>query len=46
VFGGFQWARLVCSIDLLVEDDPLRAWRENLLDMFDGLARAATAGDI
>src|ERR1700726_4568265 len=39
VFGGFQWARLVSPFKLLTEDDPLYAWRENLLDAFDGMAR-------
>ncbi|MBV8926824.1 MAG: glutathione S-transferase family protein [Bradyrhizobium sp.] len=39
VFGGFQWARVVSSFRLLAEDDPIYAWREKLLDAFDGLAR-------
>jgi len=39
VFGGFQWARVVSPFRLLEEDDPLYAWRERLLDAFDGLAR-------
>jgi glutathione S-transferase len=46
VFGGFQWARLVSPLDLLAEDDPLRRWRENLLDLFDGLARSAIPGEM
>jgi glutathione S-transferase len=39
VFGAFQWARVVSPFKLLVEDDPVHAWRERLLDAFDGLAR-------
>jgi glutathione S-transferase len=39
VFGGFQWARVVSPFKLLTEDDPLYAWRERLLDAFDGMAR-------
>jgi hypothetical protein len=39
VFGGFQWARVVSPFKLLTEDDPVHAWRERLLDAFDGMAR-------
>jgi hypothetical protein len=39
VFGAFQWARVVSPFKLLVEDDPVYAWRERLLDAFDGMAR-------
>jgi glutathione S-transferase len=39
VFGQFQWARVVSSFQLLTEDDPVYAWRERLLDAFDGMAR-------
>jgi glutathione S-transferase len=39
VFGGFQWARAVSSFPLLKPDDPVYAWREKLLDAFDGMAR-------
>ncbi|MET3840802.1 glutathione S-transferase family protein [Bradyrhizobium sp. OAE829] len=39
VFGGFQWARVVSPFRLLEEDDPVYAWRERLLDAFDGMAR-------
>jgi glutathione S-transferase len=39
VFGGFQWARVVSPFKLLAEDDPVYAWRERLLDAFDGMAR-------
>jgi glutathione S-transferase len=39
VFGPFQWARVVSPFKLLAEDDPVHAWREKLLDAFDGMAR-------
>jgi glutathione S-transferase len=39
VFGGFQWARVVSPFKLLAGDDPVYAWRERLLDAFDGMAR-------
>lgn len=41
VFGVFQWARTVSSKPLLPPDDPVAAWRDRLLDAFDGLARKA-----
>lgn len=39
VFGGFQWARVVSAFALLKQDDPVYAWRDRLLDAFDGMAR-------
>jgi glutathione S-transferase len=39
VFGVFQWARVVSPFRLLAEADPVHAWREKLLDAFDGMAR-------
>jgi glutathione S-transferase len=39
VFGVFQWARVVSPFKLLIEADPVHAWREKLLDAFDGMAR-------
>lgn len=41
LFGPFQWARAVSPIRLLEPDDPMFAWRERLLDLFDGFARKA-----
>ena len=38
VFSLFQWARCISSVRLLCEDDPMVAWRERLLSLFDGLA--------
>ncbi len=43
VFGAFQWARAISSFELLAADDPVRAWRGRMLDLFDGLARRAPA---
>ena len=39
VFGGFQWARVVSPFALLKPEDPVYAWREKMLDAFDGMAR-------
>ncbi len=39
VFGSFQWARAGSPRPLLAADDPVRDWRERLLDRFGGLAR-------
>jgi glutathione S-transferase len=41
VFGTCQWARSVSPLHLLEPDDPLYAWRERMLDLFDGHARQA-----
>lgn len=44
VFGGFMWARTVSGFELLAEDDPVHAWRERMLGLFGGMARAVPAG--
>jgi glutathione S-transferase len=41
VLGSLQWARCCSSFELLACDDPVAAWRERMLDRFDGLARKA-----
>ncbi|MFE0758361.1 glutathione S-transferase family protein [Inquilinus sp. NPDC058860] len=41
VFGMFMWARCTSPVELLQPDDPVFAWRDRLLDAFDGMARAA-----
>jgi glutathione S-transferase len=46
VFGPFQWARCISPFALLEEGDPVRLWRNRLLDCFDGLARATRAYDV
>jgi len=39
LFGGFMWARSVSRFELLAEDDAVWAWRERMLDLFEGYAR-------
>jgi glutathione S-transferase len=39
VFGCFQFARCISRFPVLLEDDPVWAWRERLLAAFDGFAR-------
>ena len=46
VFGAFQWARVVSPFKLLAEDDPVYAWRERLLDAFDGMARKSPGFEV
>ena len=41
LFGPFMWARAMSPIRLLEPDDPVYAWRERMLDLYDGLARKA-----
>ena len=43
VFGAFQWVRASSDFEVLASDDPVRAWRGHMLDLFDGLARRAPA---
>jgi len=43
VFGSFQWPRCISSFAMLEADDPIAAWRERMLDAFDGLGRRAIA---
>ncbi len=40
-FSVFQWARCTSPLHLLAEDDPVYAWRERMLDLYDGFARSA-----
>ncbi len=46
VFGGFQWARATSPFKLLKTDDLIFAWRERLLDAYDGLARRSPGYEI
>jgi len=39
VFGAFQWARCISDFRILETGDPVAAWRERMLDLFNGLAR-------
>jgi glutathione S-transferase len=43
VLGSFQWPRCISGFALLEADDPIFAWRERMLDAFDGLGRKAMA---
>ncbi|MSP51322.1 MAG: glutathione S-transferase family protein [Alphaproteobacteria bacterium] len=38
VMGGFMWARNTSSLKLLEPNDPVFAWRDRMLDAFDGMA--------
>ena len=46
LFGQFQWARCISPFALLEEGDPVKLWRDRLLDCFEGLARSAVAYDV
>lgn len=41
LFGTLQWPRCVSRFELLEDGDPVAAWRERMLDLFDGLGRKA-----
>ena len=41
--GAFLWARIASPLELLADDDPVRAWRETMLDLYGGLGRNARA---
>jgi len=41
LFGPFIWARTVSRLALLAPDDPVAAWRERMLDLFDAAPRHA-----
>jgi glutathione S-transferase len=43
VFGAFQWARAISDFELLAGDDPVKAWRRRMLDLYGGLARSSPA---
>jgi glutathione S-transferase len=43
VFGAFQWARVCSAFELLEAGDPVAAWRERVLDLHGGVARATPA---
>ena len=46
LFGPFMWARNASPFEVLELDDPITAWCERCLDLFDGLARASKAGSV
>jgi glutathione S-transferase len=41
VFGAYQWARQIGSIDLLEGEKRIAPWFEKMLDLYDGLGRNA-----
>ena len=41
LLSPFLWAYSVSPFKLLAEDDPVYAWRERMLDLFDGMGRKA-----
>lgn len=41
--GAFLWARIASPLNLLQPDDPVHAWHERMLDLFDGMGRQARA---
>ncbi len=43
VFGALQWMRMTCTIPVLAEDGEVADWFNRLLDMYDGMGRAAKA---
>jgi hypothetical protein len=38
-----MWARVVSPLELLAPDDAVHAWRERMLGLFGGMARAVPA---
>jgi glutathione S-transferase len=46
LFGQFQWSRCISPFALLEEGDPVKLWRDRLLDCFEGLAGKAVAYDV
>jgi glutathione S-transferase len=46
LFGAFQWARAVSPTRLLEPDDPVYAWRERVMDLYDGLASKAKGYEV
>jgi glutathione S-transferase len=43
LFSVFQWARITSPQGVLKESDPLYAWRERVMDLYDGFARKTPA---
>jgi glutathione S-transferase len=46
IFGAFAWARAISDFPLLEKDDPVYAWRQRLLELFDGMAGKAVGYDV
>ncbi len=43
LMGAFLWARIGSPQDVLESDDSVNAWRERMLDLYDGMGRKAKA---
>jgi glutathione S-transferase len=43
LLSPLQWARIVSPLPILEADDALAAWRERMLDLYDGLGRKEPA---
>lgn len=43
LLGSLMWPRTISPLELLEKDDVVYAWRERMLDQFDGFARKAPA---
>jgi glutathione S-transferase len=41
LFGTLQWPRCISRFEMLAPDDPVAAWQERALDLYDGLGRSA-----
>ncbi|MBL6945256.1 MAG: glutathione S-transferase N-terminal domain-containing protein [Rhodospirillales bacterium] len=40
VFSAFQWARIMSDFKLIENDDPVFAWRDKMMEQFNGLAKS------
>ena len=45
VFGAFQWARIASPFAVLPADDPVAAWFERCLDLYEGHGRSVPAAE-
>lgn len=45
LFGSFMWQRCASPRTILEPEDPVRAWRQRMLDLFDGYAASAVGYD-
>lgn len=43
LLSPLQWAGIVSPLPILEESDALAAWRQRMLDLYDGLGRTAPA---
>jgi glutathione S-transferase len=43
VFGALQWVRVTSTYEFLEASDPVQAWFERCLDLYDGVGRSCAA---